>query len=133
MIASARCAVVVLTLAALAACDEKAPADSTGICDAICSSTLTFTFSDARESFKIQVYGDGLNTTNLFCPDEIFAGGVQEIQCDPGSVELTLVGSSFPELLRVSLDDGAVTDYFPTYEPVTICQTECNAATVPLL
>ena len=133
MIASIRLGTAALLLAALVGCEEKAPTDSTGLCEAICTSNLTFTFSDGRESFQLQVYGDGLNTTNVFCPDEIFAGGVESIACDPGAVTLTRIGAEFPELLRVSLDDGGVQDVFPTYEPVTLCETDCNLATVPLL
>ena len=122
-----------LALALTAACGDKEPADS-GACRATCVSALAFTFSDGRETFKLQVSSADLGTLSALCPEELLIGEGYSLECDPGAAIFSLTGAEFDDgALSVSIDDGAAVTLGPDWsEPETICDTTCASATVVL-
>ncbi|MCB9797586.1 MAG: hypothetical protein H6741_33270 [Alphaproteobacteria bacterium] len=97
-------------------------------CEELCVSTLVLDIADGREEFQLQIYGDGLTTINVFCPDGIAAGiDADAFVCAPGSLTLERQAIGFPDLLRVTLDDGDLQDVTPTYgEPFEVCESTCQ-------
>ena len=122
-----------LALAFTAACGDKEPANS-GACRATCVSALAFTFSDGRETFKLQVSSADLDTPSALCPEELLIGEGYSLECDPGAAIFSLTGAEFDDgALSVSIDDGAAVTLGPDWsEPETICDTTCASATVVL-
>ncbi|MCB9741632.1 MAG: hypothetical protein H6741_01880 [Alphaproteobacteria bacterium] len=114
------------TLAGLVSCETSK--DTGVVCDEICTSTLVLIIEGEPESFQLQVYGDDLPTINVFCPDGIAAGISQDhFLCSAGAITLERDAIGFPELLRVTLDGGAVQDVTPTYgELEEVCSTSCR-------
>ena len=122
-----------VALVLLAACGDKDPDDS-GACRATCVSELAFTFSDGRDTFKLQVSSAAMGTLSALCPEELLIGEGYSLECDPGAAIFSRTGAEFDDgALSVSIDDGAAMTLGPDWsEAETICDTTCASATVVL-
>lgn len=120
-------------LSGLVACKGPGDVDSTPACVEVCTSALSLTLPDARESFLVQLTAEGWDTQVLSCPEEWINGTVHTLDCAPGALTLTLEGQRFPAAIHGSLDGGPSTALALTWaEPAEVCDTTCADGSAPI-
>lgn len=115
------------------ACKDREPIDTDPGCVDVCTSSLTLTLPDDRESFQVQLTAQDFETQVIACPEEWINGTLSAAKCEPGRLTVELEGQEFPNPLNASLDGGASQALSVSWgEPVLVCDTRCRVGSAQL-